>query len=50
MSGSAARHAAIGDLLIIICTYGPLDDATARIFRPRIALLDARNGIASMKT
>ncbi len=48
LNGSAARHAAIGDLLII-CTYGPMDDATARHFRPHIALLDARNGIAAMK-
>ncbi|CDW96414.1 Aspartate 1-decarboxylase precursor (Aspartate alpha-decarboxylase) (Contains: Aspartate 1-decarboxylase beta chain; Aspartate 1-decarboxylase alpha chain) [Thiomonas sp. CB2] len=48
LNGSAARHAAIGDLLII-CTYSPMADTTARKFRPRIALLDARNGIASMK-
>ncbi|OIQ75506.1 aspartate 1-decarboxylase precursor [mine drainage metagenome] len=48
LNGSAARHAAIGDLLII-CTYSPMDDATARGFRPRIALLDADNRITSMK-
>ncbi|WP_031407502.1 aspartate 1-decarboxylase [Thiomonas sp. FB-Cd] len=48
LNGSAARHAAIGDLLII-CTYAPMDDATARAFRPRIALLDPNNRIASMK-
>ncbi len=48
LNGSAARHAAIGDLLII-CTYAPMDDATARAFRPRIALLDINNRVASMK-
>jgi aspartate 1-decarboxylase len=48
LNGSAARHAAVGDLLIF-CTYSPMADATARSFRPRIALLDAANGIASMK-
>lgn len=48
LNGSAARHAALGDLLII-CTYAPMDDTTARTFRPRIALLDAHNRIASMK-
>jgi len=48
LNGSAARHAAVGDVLII-CTYAPMDDATAREFRPRIALLDGRNRIASIK-
>ncbi|MDD4886109.1 MAG: aspartate 1-decarboxylase [Thiomonas sp.] len=48
LNGSAARHAALGDLLII-CTYAPMDDATARAFRPRIALLDAQNHITVMK-
>lgn len=48
LNGSAARHAAVGDLLII-CTYAPMDDATARAFRPRIALLGPDNRIASMK-
>ena len=48
LNGSAARHAALGDLLII-CTYAPMDDATARAWRPRIALLDADNRIARMK-
>ncbi len=48
LNGSAARHAALGDLLII-CTYAPMDDATARAWRPRIALLDASNRIARMK-
>ncbi len=48
LNGSAARHAALGDLLII-CTYAPMDDATARAWRPRVALLDADNRIARMK-
>lgn len=48
LNGSAARHAAIGDLLII-CTYAPMDDAVARAFHPRIALLDPDNRIATMK-
>ena len=48
LNGSAARHAAIGDVLII-CTYASMDDATARAFRPRIALLDGNNRIARMK-
>ena len=48
LNGSAARHAAVGDLLII-CTYAPMDYAAARSFRPRIALLGAGNRIATMK-
>lgn len=48
LNGSAARHAALGDLLII-CTYASMDDATARAWRPRVALLDAANRIARMK-
>ena len=48
LNGSAARHAAIGDLLII-CTYSLMDDAAAQAFRPRIALLDSHNCIAAMK-
>ena len=48
LNGSAARHAALGDLLII-CTYAPMDDATASAWRPRVALLDAANRIARMK-
>ena len=48
LNGSAARHAAIGDLLII-CTYCAMDDASSRNFRPRIALLGEGNRIASMK-
>lgn len=48
LNGSAARHAAIGDLLII-CTYSLMDDATARAFCPRIALLDPNNCIAATK-
>ena len=48
LNGSAARHAALGDLLII-CTYAPMDDAAARAFSPRIALLGPDNRIASMK-
>lgn len=48
LNGSAARCGAVGDLLII-CTYAPMDDATARTFKPRIGLLDAANRIAKMK-
>lgn len=48
LNGSAARHAAVGDLLII-CTYAPMEDATARRHRARIALLDAHNRIARLK-
>lgn len=48
LNGSAARHAAIGDVLII-CTYAPMDDSDARTFRPRIALLDGANKVAQMK-
>ncbi|MHB1691652.1 MAG: aspartate 1-decarboxylase [Thiomonas sp.] len=48
LNGSAARHAVIGDLLII-CTYAPMDDTTARTFHPRIALLGARNQVVTMK-
>ncbi|CUA96946.1 L-aspartate 1-decarboxylase [Thiomonas bhubaneswarensis] len=48
LNGSAARHAAVGDVLII-CAYAPMDDATARAFHPRIALLGENNCIKMMK-
>lgn len=42
LKGAAARLAAKGDLVIII-TYASMEDAEAKKFRPRIALVDATN-------
>ena len=42
LKGAAARLAAKGDLVIII-TYASMEDAEAKTFRPKVALVDAAN-------
>jgi aspartate 1-decarboxylase len=42
LKGAAARLAAKGDLVIII-TYAGMEDAEAKSFRPKVALVDAAN-------
>jgi aspartate 1-decarboxylase len=48
LNGAAARRAQVGDLMII-CTYAPVSEADARSHKPRIVLLDERNGIKAIR-
>jgi aspartate 1-decarboxylase len=48
LNGAAARLAQLGDLLII-CTYGPMDDAEIETYTPKVAFVDAKNRITGMK-
>lgn len=49
LNGSAARLAVVGDELII-CTYTFLEDFQAKMFNPRIVLVDKKNHIRKMRT
>lgn len=49
LNGAAARKAALGDLLII-CTYAPMDEPSARAWHPRVVLLGAENRIQEVRT
>lgn len=48
INGAAARKAMPGDLLII-CSYAMMSEDSARVFTPKIAILDEKNQIAAMK-
>jgi len=48
LNGAAARKAHVGDLLII-CTYAPMSDDEARSYKPKVVLLDERNGIKEIR-
>lgn len=48
LNGAAARRAHLGDLLII-CTFGSMDDAEIATFKPKIVFVDEKNQIAGMK-
>jgi aspartate 1-decarboxylase len=48
LNGAAARLAQLGDLLII-CTYGPMNDEEIAAFVPQIAFVDAHNRITGLK-
>jgi aspartate 1-decarboxylase len=48
LNGAAARRAHLGDLLII-CTFGPMDDAELQNFRPKIVFVDDKNQITGIK-
>ncbi|GIH75563.1 aspartate 1-decarboxylase [Planobispora longispora] len=47
INGAAARLVHQGDLVIIIA-YGQMDDAEARIFRPRVVHVDRENRIVDL--
>jgi aspartate 1-decarboxylase len=47
INGAAAHLVHPGDLVILI-SYGQMDDATARSWEPRIVHVDARNRILSL--
>ncbi len=48
LNGAAARCAHLGDLLII-CTYGPMEDAEIDSFVPKIVFVDDQNRITGLK-
>ena len=48
LNGAAARRAHLGDLLII-CTFGSMDDAEIATFKPKIVFVDEKNQITGMK-
>jgi aspartate 1-decarboxylase len=48
LNGAAARLAHLGDLLII-CTYGPMNEADAREYQPKIVFVDDNNRITGLK-
>lgn len=48
LNGAAARKAHVGDLMII-CTYGPMTDAEAGEYKPKVVLLDERNRIKEIR-
>ena len=48
LNGAASRRAHLGDLLII-CTYGLMDDEEIKTFKPKVVLVDANNKITGLK-
>ncbi len=48
LNGAAARRAHIGDYLII-CTYGPMDEAQASAYKPKVILVDEANRIKEIR-
>jgi len=48
LNGAAARKAHVGDHLII-CTYGPIDDAEVASHIPKVVLVDDQNRIKEVK-
>ena len=48
LNGAAARCAHLGDLLII-CTYGPMEEAEIDAYQQKIVFVDAQNRITGMK-
>ncbi len=47
INGAAAHLVAPGDLVILI-SYGVMDDAAARAHQPRVVFVDARNRVAEL--
>ena len=48
INGSAARLAAVGDL-IIIAAFGQLNDAELAAFKPKLVFVDQRNRMTEMR-
>ena len=48
LNGAAARCAHLGDL-VIIATFGLMDEEEARAFRPKVVLVDEKNRISAIK-
>jgi aspartate 1-decarboxylase len=48
LNGAAARRAHLGDHLII-CTYAPMTDEEIRSYKPKVILVNDKNGIKEIK-
>ncbi|CAG2141839.1 aspartate 1-decarboxylase [Cupriavidus plantarum] len=48
LNGAAARRAHLGDHLII-CTYAPMTDEEIRTYKPKVILVNEKNGIKEIK-
>ncbi|CAG9178696.1 aspartate 1-decarboxylase [Cupriavidus pampae] len=48
LNGAAARRAHLGDHLII-CTYAPMTDEEIRVYKPKVILVNEKNGIKEIK-
>jgi aspartate 1-decarboxylase len=48
LNGAAARHAAEGDIVIVI-SYGQYNEEEIRSLEPRLVFVDADNGITEKK-
>ena len=48
LNGAAARKAHVGDLLII-CTYGAMTEADAKVYIPKVVLVHGKNEIKEIK-
>ncbi|MDE2401139.1 MAG: aspartate 1-decarboxylase [Burkholderiales bacterium] len=48
LNGAAARRAHVGDHLII-CTYAPMNEEEVASHKPKVILLDERNGIKEIR-
>ncbi len=48
LNGAAARRAALGDPMII-CTYAPMTEQQIAGYKPKVVLLDERNGIKEVR-
>lgn len=48
VNGAAARMVEEGDKLILAC-YAPVDEARARVHRPKVVLVDAANRMTALK-
>ncbi|WP_354686926.1 aspartate 1-decarboxylase [Cupriavidus necator] len=48
LNGAAARRAHLGDQLII-CTYAPMTDEEIATYKPKVILVNEKNGIKEIK-
>ncbi|MNE98681.1 Aspartate 1-decarboxylase precursor [compost metagenome] len=48
LNGAAARRAHLGDQLII-CTYAPMSDEEIAAYKPKVILVNEKNGIKEIK-
>lgn len=48
LNGPAARHACVGDILVILA-FGMAEDLQARALKPKIVFVDQRNRIVKKK-
>lgn len=48
LNGAAARRAHVGDLLII-CTYGPVEEGLTPTWKPKVVLVDEKNRVKEIR-